>query len=144
MAMQGGRVQLEQCEMFLALNMAKMAKWGCLRTVIEKIQYLIKEPCAEVRENKIQGVEFPQHQKVKTVIKQHPAMLCQTHMAGCLSWQNGNAKYPLTTWRCKATAAPLPIRRGQQTAEPNSEPTPQPTPPLAGTPPSPTGKTSTA
>ena len=50
MARQGGRVQLEQSDMRLALNMAKMAKGGFLGATIEQTQYLIKTPRPEVRE----------------------------------------------------------------------------------------------
>jgi len=52
MARQGGRVQLEQSDMCLALNMAKMAKEGFSRAAIEEMEYLIKKPRAEVREGK--------------------------------------------------------------------------------------------
>jgi len=48
MARQGGRVQLEQSDMRLALNMAKLAKEGFSRTAIEETKYLIKKPPAEV------------------------------------------------------------------------------------------------
>jgi len=41
MASQGGRVQLEQSDMRLALNTAKMANWGFLRTAIVETQFLI-------------------------------------------------------------------------------------------------------
>jgi len=61
MARQGGRLQLEQSDMRLALNMAKMAKEGFSRAAIEETKYLIKKPCAEVREEKKRGVEFPGH-----------------------------------------------------------------------------------
>jgi hypothetical protein len=47
-ARQGGRVQLEQSDMRLALNMAKMAKEGFLRTAIEEMKYLIRTPRSEV------------------------------------------------------------------------------------------------
>ena len=50
MARQGGQVQLEQSDMRLALNMAKMAKAGFSRAAIEETKYLIKKPRAEVRE----------------------------------------------------------------------------------------------
>jgi hypothetical protein len=50
MARQGGRVQLEQSDMRRALNMGKAAKEGFSRAAIEKKKYLIKKPCAEVRE----------------------------------------------------------------------------------------------
>ena len=39
---QGGQVQLEQSDMCLALNMAKMAKGGCWRVAEDETQYLIK------------------------------------------------------------------------------------------------------
>jgi hypothetical protein len=57
------------------LNMAKMAKGGFSRATIEETQYLIKKPCAEVREEKKRGVEFPGHKQVKAAIERHPAML---------------------------------------------------------------------
>jgi len=47
-ARQGGRVQLEQSDMRLALNMAKIAKRGFLSAGIEETQQLIKKPRAEV------------------------------------------------------------------------------------------------
>jgi len=50
MARQGGRVQLEQSNMCLAFNMAKMADGGFLRAAIEETQYLIQKPRAEVWE----------------------------------------------------------------------------------------------
>jgi len=77
MARQEGRVQLEQSNMRLALNKAKMAKEGSSRTTIEETKYLIKKPCAEVREEKKRGDEFPGHNKVKAAIQRHPAMLRQ-------------------------------------------------------------------
>jgi hypothetical protein len=69
MARQAGRVQLEQSDMRLALNMAKMAKDGFSRTAIEETKYLIKKPRAEVREEKTRGVECPGHKKVKAAIQ---------------------------------------------------------------------------
>ena len=75
MARQGGRVQLEQSDMRLALNMAKMAKGRFSRAAIEETQHLIKKPRAEVREEKKQGVQFPGHHKVKTAMGRHPAMV---------------------------------------------------------------------
>jgi histone H3/H4 len=69
MERQGGRVQLEQSDMRLALNMAKMAKEGFSRTAIEETQQLIKKPCANVQEEKKWSVEFPRHNKVKAAIE---------------------------------------------------------------------------
>jgi hypothetical protein len=96
MARQGGRVQLEQSDMRLALNMAKMAKGGISRAAIEETQQLIKKPRAEVREEKKRGVEFPGHNKVKAAIERHPAMFRENHTDGCLPCQNGTAKNPET------------------------------------------------
>jgi hypothetical protein len=77
MARQGGWVQLEQSAMCLVLNMAKMAKDGFSHAAIEDTKYLIKKPCAEVREGQKRGVEFPGHKKMKTAIQRYPAMLRQ-------------------------------------------------------------------
>jgi hypothetical protein len=58
-AKQGGRVQLEQSDMRLAWNMAKMAKDGFSHAAIVETKYLIKTPRAVVREEIKLGVEFP-------------------------------------------------------------------------------------
>jgi len=134
MARQGGRVQLEQSDMRVALNMGKMAKDSISRAAIEETKYLIKKPLAEVREEKKWGVEFPGHKKVKAAIQRHPAMLCQNHTSGCLPCQNGTAKNPQTRWTGKAIGAPPPARRRERIPESSL---PQP-----GTPPAPTGNTS--
>jgi hypothetical protein len=142
MAKQGGRVQLEQSDMRLALNMAKMAKEGFSRAAIDKTKYLIKKPRAEVREEKKRGVEFPGHKKVKAAIQRHPAMLRQNKKSGCLPCQNRTAKNHQTRWTrwtCwtrKGIGAPPPARLRKRI--------PEPTPPPPGTPPSPTGNTSGA
>jgi len=134
MARQGGRVQLEESNMRLVLNMAKMAKEGFLRAATEETKYLIKNPHGEVQEEKKRGVEFLGHKKVKAAIQRHPAMLRQNQTSGCPPCQNGTAKNPQTRWRRKGTGAPPPDRRREQT--------PKPTPALPGTPPAPTGNTS--
>jgi len=131
MAKQGGRVQLEQSNMRLALNMAKMAKEGFSRATIAKTKYLIKKPRAEVREEKKRGVESPGHKKVMAAIQRHPAMLRHNQMSGFLPCQNGTAKNPQTRWRRKETGGPPPARRRVRT--------PELTPPQPGTPPGPTG-----
>jgi len=82
MARQGGRVQLEQYDMHLALNMAKIAKEGFSRAAIEETKHLIKKPRTEVREEKKQGVEFPVHKKVKAAIQSHPVMIRQNQTTG--------------------------------------------------------------
>jgi hypothetical protein len=108
MARQGGRVQLEQSNICLALNMAKMAKGGFSHAVVEETQYLIKKPRAEVREENKRGVAFPGHKKVKAAIARHPAMLCQNHTPGCLPCQNDTTKNLQTRWRRTGTGAPPP------------------------------------
>jgi len=135
MASQRGRVQLEQSDMCLELKMAKMAKGGFSRPSIEETPYLIKKSRAEVWEEKKWGVEFPGHNKVKTVIDSHPAMLYQNQTDRCLPSQNGTAQNPQTCWRCKGTGAPSPEWRRQTTPE-TTPPLPR-TPPLPWTPPLP-------
>jgi len=133
MARQGGQVQLEQSDMRVALNMAKMAKKEFSCAAIEETKYLIQKPRAEVREEKKRAVEFPGHKEVKAAMQRHPAMLRQNQTSGCLACQNGTAKYPQTSWRRKGTGAPPPDRRRERT--------PELTPPLPGMPPAPTGNT---
>jgi hypothetical protein len=108
MSRQGGRVQLEQSDMRLALNMAKMAKGEFPRAAIDEMQQLIKKPGAEVQEEKERGVEIPGHQKVKAAPERHPAMVYKNQTDGCRPCQNGTAKSQQTRWRRKATAAPPP------------------------------------
>jgi len=136
MARQGGRVQLEQSDMRLALNMAKMAKEGFSQAAIDEMKYLNTKPRAEVREEKKRGVEFPGHKEVKAAIERHLAMLRHNQTPGCLPCQNGTAQNPHTRWRRKGTCARPPARRKVWT--------PEPTPPPPGRPPAPTGNTSGA
>jgi len=77
MARQGGPVQLEKSDMCLALTKAKMAKEGFLWATIEETQYMIKKPRGKVREEKMQGDEFPGRRKVKAARQRHPAMIDQ-------------------------------------------------------------------
>jgi len=130
------RVQLEQSDMCVALNMAKFAKDGYSCAAIEETKYLIKKPRAEVREETKLGVEFPGHKQVKAAIQRHPAMLRHNQMPGCLPCQNGTAKNPQTRWRRTGTGAPPPTRCRVRTPAPN--------PPPPSTPPAPTGSTSAA
>jgi len=127
MARQGGRVQLEQSDVCLGLNKAKMAKEGFSHAAIEETKYLIRKPHAEVREEKKWGVEFPAHKQVKAAIQRHPALLLQNQTAGCLACQNRTAENPQTRSRRKGTGATPPDRRRERA--------PKPTPPLPGTPP---------
>jgi len=84
MARQGGRVQLEQSDMWLALNMFKIAKGGFLRAAVDEIQNLTKKRSARVRDEKKQGVEFREHSRVKVVIEKHQALVPENHIDGCL------------------------------------------------------------
>jgi len=108
MARQGGRVQLEQSDMRLALNMAKMAKGGISRGTREETQQLSKKPHADIREEKMRGVEYPGHNKVKLASERHTAMVRENQTDRCLPCQNGTAKNPETRWKRKGKTAPSP------------------------------------
>jgi len=58
MTRQWGWVQLEQSDMCLALNMAKMAKGGSSCAAIEEMEYLMEKPNTHVREEKKWGLGF--------------------------------------------------------------------------------------
>ena len=105
MARQGGWVQLEQSDMCLVLNMAKVAKGGFSRSAVEETQFLIKEPRAEVCEEKKRGVEFPGHKHVKAAMERHPAILLENQTDGCVPCQNGTVQNPQTHWRRNGTGA---------------------------------------
>jgi len=108
MARQGGWVQLEQSDMRLALNMAKMAKGGFLRAAKEGTQFPIVEPRAEVQNEKKREDEFPGHKNVTAAMERHPAMLWENQTHGCLPCQNGTAQNPQTRWARKGTGVPSP------------------------------------
>jgi len=91
MARQGGRVQLEQSDMRVVLNLTKMANGRLSRTAKQEMQYLIKKPRAELSEEKKQDVELAGQKMVKAAMERHPAMICHNHMDGCLPCQNGTA-----------------------------------------------------
>jgi len=122
MARQGGRVQLEQSDMRLALNMAKMAKRGFSRTAMVETQCLSKKPWAKVREEKKRGVEFPRHRNVKAAMERHPEMLRENQTDGCLPCHNGTGQNPQTRWRRKGTGAPPPEQLIQLTPDPMPHP----------------------
>jgi len=108
MARQGGQVQLEQSNLRLAFNMAKMAKGGFSQAAIEETQQLIKNPLAEVWEAKEQGVLFPGHNKVEAAIQRHLAMVCGNQKAGSLPSQHGTVMNSKTHWRRTGMGAPPP------------------------------------
>jgi len=84
MARRGGRVKLEQSDMHLALNVAKMANEGFLHTSFEETLQLIKKQHPEVREEKMCGVVYSGHNRVKAAIESHPAMVRENQTDGCL------------------------------------------------------------
>jgi len=130
---QGGRIHLEQSDMHLAFDMAKMPRGGYLHTTTEGTEYLIKTARADVREEKTLGVEFSGHNTVQAAMERHLAMLRQNQPDSCLPCPNGTAQNPHTHWKHRGTGAPPPERLRQLTPEL----TPQP----PGTPPVPPGVT---
>jgi len=123
MAWQGCRVQLEQSDMRLALNMAIMATGGFSRASEEDTQFLIKKPWAGVRDEKMWGVQFPGYKNVKSAMERHLAMLRESQTDGCLPCHDGTAQNPQTCWRRKGMGAP-PLERLRQLTP--GEPTPHP------------------
>jgi len=129
MARQGGQIQLEQSDMRLTLNMAKMAKQGFSHAAIQETQHLIKKPRSDVRKEKKRGVVFPRHNMVKAAIERHPATIHQNQTDGCPPCQHGTAKNPHTLWRRKGTCAPP---AGPAAPPPRMPPLPAMPPPLPG------------
>jgi len=108
MARRGARVQLEQSDMRIAMNMAKVDKGGFSRSTMEGTNQHITKRRGDVREEMKRGVKFPRYQKVKAAIDRHPAIVEENQWDGCLPCQNGTAKNLETRWRCKGMGAPLP------------------------------------
>jgi len=106
MARRGGRVQLEQSDMHLALNMAKMDKGGFSHAAIEEMQYLIRKPPTKVQKEKKRGVEFAGHRMLKAGMERHLAMLHQNHTDRSLPCQNVTTKNPQTRRGLKGMDAP--------------------------------------
>jgi len=122
MARQEGQEQLEQSDMPLAWNMARMATGGCLCAVIEETQCLIDEPLAEVREDKTWGVEFSGNAQVKAAMERHPAMVHENQMDGSLPRKDSTAENPQARWMRKWMGAhpshPAPHPPGMPLAPP--------------------------
>jgi hypothetical protein len=53
----------------LSLNPAKITKARISCTVVEELQYSIKKPWAEVREEMKRGVEFPENTQVQDAME---------------------------------------------------------------------------
>jgi len=77
---QGGGVQLQQCDMRLALNMAKTAKGENSCTARQVTHMLRQNPRANVRDEKKHVLDFSGHEEVKTVPERHPAIDRENHI----------------------------------------------------------------
>ena len=131
MARQGGRVQLEQSDMRLALNRATMAKDMFSRAAIEDTPFFIKKPRAEVRNEKKRGVGFPGHKNVDAAMDRHLETLRGDQTDGFLCWHNGIAHNSQPRWRHKSTRAPPLERLRHPTPEAMPHPpTTSPVPPI--------------
>jgi len=71
------RLQLEQSDMHLALNMAKMSKGGFSHSGIKQTQYLVNILHATVQQGMIPAPVFPGHRKVKAAIECQPVLVVQ-------------------------------------------------------------------
>jgi len=111
---------VEKSDKRLLLNIAKMEQEWFLCTPIEETKYFIKKCHAEVREEKMPGVEFLRHNTLWATMERHPAMLCEIHTVGCLPSQNCTPKNPQITCRSTGPGALSP----KQCRQLNSEPTP--------------------
>jgi hypothetical protein len=108
MAKQGGRVQLEQSDMRLALSMAKVAPRGFSWATTEETRHLIKKHQAVVREVRKWTDGFSGHKNVKAAMVTHMAMLWNNHPDSSLSCQCGTAQKSHTHWRLNGMGALLP------------------------------------
>jgi hypothetical protein len=101
-------VQLEQFDIHLALNMAKMPRGGYLHAAIEEMQKQNMKTHAKVDTVKKWGVVILVYTKVKTAIERHPAMVRENQIHSYLPCQSDTAIIPRPCGRCKSTHAPAP------------------------------------
>jgi hypothetical protein len=87
MARHGGQILLDQSDMRLSLNMAKLAQDRNLHSTIEEARYLIEKAHTEASDETMCGVMFCGLTKVNAVMERHCDMLLQNHMEGCHSCQ---------------------------------------------------------
>jgi len=73
-------------------------------------QYVMKEPHAEVREEKKLSIVLPGHIKLEAAIERSLAMVHENLLDGCLPCQNGTAKNLHTHSRCNRTGGLPPNR----------------------------------
>lgn len=90
------------------LNIAKMAKVGFRHTARKEMQYMIRKPRTEVREERKLSVEISVPKIVKAVMECHLAMLCASYMDRFLPCQHGTTKTLQTHWRQAGTGASTP------------------------------------
>jgi len=120
--MQGGQVQVEQSDMRLVMNIAKMAKGGLSHASMETRHHLVNKLQAEVREEKKCEVQFPGHTNLKVAIVRHPAIHQDNITDGSHSCQNGTALNSQTRWKHKGIGASPPDELRQPTKEPMPHP----------------------
>jgi len=75
MARQRGKVQLEQSDMRLALNMVYLDKGGFSCTAMEETHHVIKNSRDEIRKDKKWGAEFRGYKIVKAAMVRQLAVL---------------------------------------------------------------------
>jgi len=95
---------------------------------MEEAPFLTKTPYAEVREEKLRGVEYPGHMNLIAAMERHPALHRENQQDGCLSCQKGTAQNPQTRWRRKQMGAHPPERLRQP--PPEARPHPPGMPPM--------------
>jgi len=105
---QGSRLQLEQFDMRLRLNIATEAKGEYLHGILEEWQYLINKPHGKVYWEKKWEVEIPGNKQGKVGMKRKPAMVHKNQTAGWLPCPNSTARISQTCWRHKDMGAPPP------------------------------------
>jgi hypothetical protein len=117
-ATQGGSVQLEYSNMYLALEMAKIATGGFSHTSIDVTQCLVNKQHTKFREVQKWGIAFAGDTMLKAAIERHPAMLRHNKMNRFFSRQRVTAKNQQTCWRCHSAGAFLPNRHRLPSPDP--------------------------
>jgi len=124
MARQGGQVQLEQSNMCLAFNMAKMVKEGCSHASIEETKNLMMNPRAEVHEARKQWAEFPGTREMNAAIERHPALVLDNLTDGYHPRRNCTQHTPRTCSGHRGTCAPPPEPMPSPPEKPSVRPAP--------------------
>jgi hypothetical protein len=111
--------------MHLAMNMGYMAKEGFFCAALEETQWIIKRPCAEVREEMKLIVQFHGDIKVNAAPERHPAMVYNTQPDAWLPYHNGTGKNTQTSWRHRDTG---PLAPQSMVLSPRQSSLPKPPP----------------